>query len=386
MGHGLIKDRGRLLAIFASVLGALVLAAPASATPNATMTTVNTSVDGANGCQNGNPAVNCNQYAGKQFVWLSGGPGNTNFTRDGQYFFVVLKPGGQNSAVNDTVPPVTGDDNLSDEWDPYTNRTFTVQGGKITAYHGTHTFDQDENAGNEWKIRLLPYSDGKPQPNSPYIMQVCYLGNGNLDSAADDQYPVDPSDCKMDMFKMMPDDDTTPPECPSPVFSVAPNGDHIVTQMFRDTGGLEFIDVVDMTNVNFQLFDFFPGTEDWVKLVGTQQYPNQTSRAQILAWDVAGNVAQCDPVITRLRLSRAGARTKTFRRLTRNEDTVTIRNGRPGLSKLRVTVNGRHFTVRLRPGQRTKLRIGKALTRKNNTVRVRGYGKAGANARLMIAN
>jgi hypothetical protein len=43
----------------------------------ADFTTVNEGVDGTGHCQNGNPNVNCNVYDGKQYVWLSSGPGTS---------------------------------------------------------------------------------------------------------------------------------------------------------------------------------------------------------------------------------------------------------------------------------------------------------------------
>ena len=54
--------------------------------------TVDTAVDGNGHCKNGNPAVNCNQYDGKEFVWLNGGPAANGLGPDGQYFFAVLAP------------------------------------------------------------------------------------------------------------------------------------------------------------------------------------------------------------------------------------------------------------------------------------------------------
>jgi hypothetical protein len=55
---------------------------------------VNAGVDGTGDCQNGNPNVNCNIYDGKPYVWLNGGP-SVAYVGDGDYFFAVLAPGGQ---------------------------------------------------------------------------------------------------------------------------------------------------------------------------------------------------------------------------------------------------------------------------------------------------
>ena len=155
--------------------------APAAAlgVSGAGYTTVNTAVDGTGHCKNGNPAVNCNIYDGKQFVWLNGGPAAGGLGPDGQYFFAVLAPGGQPN------PNDGGAKNLSDDFDTYQNRTFTVTNGEVSAYGGTH----DKQIP---LIRLAP-TPTPPNPGGVYIMAICSLGAG---------YPVAPRSCKYDAFKV----------------------------------------------------------------------------------------------------------------------------------------------------------------------------------------
>ena len=143
----------------------------------AAFTTTNTYVDGTGHCKNGNENVNCNIYDGKDYVWLNGGP-SVAYVGDGSYFFAVLDPGGQ-AAPNDGSP-----NNLSSPHDAYTNRTFTVAGGVVT-YSGTHDFDSN-------KIRLMEYNDTS-NPGGVYILAICSLAN---------DYPVKPSSCKYDAFKV----------------------------------------------------------------------------------------------------------------------------------------------------------------------------------------
>jgi hypothetical protein len=169
------------IAVVAMTMVALLPAASAGANtpvPHAAFTTVNENVDGTGHCQNGNPNVNCNIYDGKQYVWLNGGP-VAGELGDGTFFFAVLEPSGQ-SDPNDGSP-----DNLSDDFDAYTNRTFTLTGTDITAYGGTHDFSDN-------KIRLADYADTS-NPGGVYILAICSLADG---------YPVDPSDCKYDAFKI----------------------------------------------------------------------------------------------------------------------------------------------------------------------------------------
>jgi hypothetical protein len=117
-------DHRTRLSFAGSLLAVCALAAATTyAVSGAGFTTVNEGADGPDHCENGNPQVNCNLYDGKPFVWLNGGPAANGLGPDGQYFFAVLEPGGQPN------PNDGGSKNLSDDFDAYTNRTFTVSGG-----------------------------------------------------------------------------------------------------------------------------------------------------------------------------------------------------------------------------------------------------------------
>src|SRR6266536_859532 len=145
-----LRPRVAGLIMFATLVAtACVVLWPATAGANspvtgAAFTSVNEAVDGTGHCANGNPNTNCNIYDGKKLVWLNGGP-STAYVGDGSYFFAVLDPGGQ-ADPNDGAAK-----NLSDDFDAYTNRTFSVSGGTVS-YSGSHDFDSN-------KIRLMPYAD-----------------------------------------------------------------------------------------------------------------------------------------------------------------------------------------------------------------------------------
>ena len=145
------------------------------------------------------PAIDCNIYRQKAYVWLTGGPGSPALD-DGTYMFAVLAPGGQggNEGPNDCT-----DNNLSDDpntcpsdntgaGDAWQNRVFTVSGGQIQ-YSGTHDFVNG-------KIRLMPY-DNTPNNGDEYVMAVCQLPAVISDGA--NPPGVDPSDCKYDNFKVL---------------------------------------------------------------------------------------------------------------------------------------------------------------------------------------
>jgi hypothetical protein len=184
-----------VLALTIAMLPLFAGAASANPVTGAGFTTTNTSVDETGHCKNGNEDINCNIYDGKEFVWLNGGP-SVAYVGDGDYFFAVLVPGGQqdpNDGAANNLSDISPTSNTG-AGDAYTNRTFSVSGG-VVSYNGSHEF-----ANN--KIRLMPYDD-TTNPGGVYIMAICSLGE------LGDAYPVDASECKYDAFKIQ--EDETPP-------------------------------------------------------------------------------------------------------------------------------------------------------------------------------
>jgi hypothetical protein len=400
MRTGPSRNSIRVVALVLALAGLMVAATSAQAVSGAAFTTINSTADaGGTGagqglCHNGNGNVNCNQYFAKPFVWINGGP-DKNGLSDGTYFFAVLVPGNQpdpNDQPPNTFPKPRTDGNLSDDFDPYTNRTFTVKNGEIFSYSGTHDFGVDVNDNNEKKIRLFPYSD-TTNNGGVYILAICQLsGFDNQGNPTAPSYPVDPKDCKYDAFKIM--EDRTPPNCPPPTFGFNSNGLGIANQYISDAGGIDTIEIKNIFNLNVSPLqpgvNWFQGTTNTVHLTATEIVRGAGARIQIIVTDVGGNQSICDPVITalRARASLGGkARARTYR-VSRNEKVVTIRNGRPGLSRVTVTVNGRRFVARgLRAGETRRIRIASALRKSaRNKVTLRGHGKAGGRATIMIAS
>lgn len=196
----------KLLWVFAAaaLLTAVSIFA-AQAVSGAAFTTFNPWVDGLFKAVCKNSIINCNIYGIKQNVWLNGGPSANGLGPDGQYFFAVLVPGGQPN------PNDGGAKNLSDDYDSYTNRTFTVTDGEVSAYSGTHWLDSGNFLNPNRKycatkngclpngkpplIRLFPYADTS-NPGGVYILAICYIGPDGSG------YPVAPRDCKYDAFKV----------------------------------------------------------------------------------------------------------------------------------------------------------------------------------------
>jgi hypothetical protein len=366
-----------LLPLFAALLVIALASSPAQAQSGAAYTTTNQSPppggDGPGTCLNGNPGVNCNIYGNKAWVWTNGGPESNKLLPGGQYFFAVLAPGGQQNP-NDGTP-----ENLSDDYDTYQNRTFTVTDGEISAYAGTHDFDVDETDDNEKKIRLFPYAN-TPNPGGVYILAICYLGPTGT------SYPVDPRDCKYDAFKV-PDDDRTPPQCGNPQFSLNEAGQYTATEYFQDPGGLDYIKVRELTNVSYTIENFHLGTTGLVKLTATKITPGQRSRIVVEMRDVAGNMSVCDPVMASVKLNRSGSMRQVVRGLSAKEHIVRIHNGRPGLSRFKIRVNGKTYSLKLRPGQKRAISIRAALRKRGrNVVVLVGSGRPGGTANVLISN
>jgi hypothetical protein len=140
------------------------------------------------GCKNGT-GLNCNNYIGKDYVYMSGGPSQTvSGLADGSYFFAVLAPGAQNTFL-------TGDGLLST--DPVANRTFTTVGHEVDllAYDGTHL--EGVSPQGRPVIGLMPYAD-TPNNGGVYILAICQTGATST------------SQCKFDAFRVRNGDPTDP--------------------------------------------------------------------------------------------------------------------------------------------------------------------------------
>jgi hypothetical protein len=481
----------RFALVAAVIVGALAYATtPAWAVSGAGYTTVNTAVDGNNHCKNGNPGVNCNIYDGKEFVWLNGGPAANGLGPDGRYFFAVLVPGGQPD------PNDGGAKNLSDDYDAYTNRTFTVTNGEVSAYAGSHTFDSGSGGGAHPNgkppfIRLFPYAD-TTNPGGVYIMAICSLGAG---------YPVVPKSCKYDAFKVrsaakvqavlsgakyldanhngqrdsgevglagwtihivgtdgindtattdangdwtyttkehnassgttqytvseeqksgwaqtgntvdqsvtaggstvtlagfkysvtVPNDavsaasnllfgNVPPPVCVGPTFN---QDGSVLTMVVQDPVGIASIDVIYHANANVDILGFSPGVTSPVTVTATRIDPSLNYGLTIVVTNSVGATVECDPVAS---VVGAGS-TRVFRGLSHLENQVTLSNLSAVAQRVRVTVNGIRFTVRMRPGQVRTLDVSRAMhIGTQNVAKVKVLGRAGAKVAVAFSD
>jgi hypothetical protein len=140
------------------------------------------------GCKNGT-GLNCNNYLGKDYVFMSGGPSQTiSGLADGSYFFAVLAPGAQNTFLDGTGLLST---------DGVAARTFNTIGHEVdlSTYDGGHATGTSPQGRPV--IGLMPYAD-TPNNGGVYILAICQTGATST------------SQCKFDAFRVRNGDPTDP--------------------------------------------------------------------------------------------------------------------------------------------------------------------------------
>jgi hypothetical protein len=387
MRSGTARAR-RSLTLLCAVVALLVVAAPASAARLGSFTEINPTADGLGVgpggglCHNRWTSLLCNQFYSERFVWMQAGQSG-NKLPDGNYFFTVMVP--SLSLNPNDVAPAKADKNLSDDHDSYKNRTFTVKAGKIFSYTPQagatpHDISSDTSDAGEKKLRLFPFTS-TTSSGGVYILSICPLVKNKSGAVV---YPVNYNSCWYDAFKIYRDYEA--PACPRPTFGVNSAGQKTATQMFSDPGGIDTINIVNYPNIAVAPLqpgvNWYQGTTSLIELTATKIDQSSPSSIEIIVKDVAGNESRCDPVLTTLK----GGRAQTHR-VTGAERYVGIQNGRPGLKRIVVVVNGRRFVVRgLRSGAKASLKIGSALRPgRGNVVKLLGSGGRGS-ATLMISN
>ena len=161
---------------FATLLLMLAALAPAAVTadaPKLTGAVYTSNQDGS--------VIDENIYPSADAVYLTGGPcsGGSSLP-DGDYYFQVTDPGGQNVLSTD----------------PYTNRDFTISGGKITATSGSHVTNSSVCGGIT--IQLYPYTASR---NGEYKLWVTPVSEA-LKCLANETDPFC-GDTKTDNFKAL---------------------------------------------------------------------------------------------------------------------------------------------------------------------------------------
>jgi hypothetical protein len=346
----------------------------------------------ASECHNGNPAVNCNQYTGKQFVYLNGGPTHNQLSPDGVYFFAVLAPSGQANPSDGVAQ------NLSYPYDCYQNREIWISGGEVkgvihstdpSCFHntsvlpvGTPHFMASGAQGNF--VQLFPYAD-TPNPGGVYIMAVCWVGASATLPAAPltlaNPTNVDPSTCKYDAFKVQFDD--VPPTCK--LFQIINGPPKQIEVVVQDAGAGLLSVQYSGTNLASVTFPnpLVVGQTDPFYLFATKDDQTLGSTFALTITDAGGNVTNCDPAFglplhVRAASVRAGHRA-VIGGVTGDEARLALTNPSRTVRSAVVRINGHRFaTIALGSKRLAHLDLTAGLrAHRKNVVSVSAAGPVG---------
>jgi hypothetical protein len=183
--------------------------------------------------------------------------------------------------------------------------------------------------------------------------------------------------------------DTTPPVCTIDAQGRNVDGRGFIRFRVRDNGGgLNRYEIVYRRNATVVVDQFTPGTTSPVFITATAVNPALSLGVTVDVFDVAGNRATCDPIV--LVMSRVDDQPEdvTFTDVPASDSKVTVVNGKPGMRKVRMIVNGVKFKEHdLQDDEVRKFDIASAMRPgSSNTVTVRARGKKGATAVIMIAD
>jgi hypothetical protein len=179
--------------------------------------------------------------------------------------------------------------------------------------------------------------------------------------------------------------DATPPSCALTGVVAGPPKQIQITAQDTD-GGLGSITVTTSVNATVAVPAFTTGTTAPVVVTATKIDQSTSAEVALTVTDVAGNVTDCDPVITELVRDSGRADAQSFSGITQAEHLVTIVNDSPGLRNLGVDVNGRKVTrVHLVDGQTVTLDLGSAMRPgSHNTITLTATGGSGGTATVVI--
>lgn len=150
--------------------------------------------------------------------------------------------------------------------------------------------------------------------------------------------------------------------------------------------GMASIQVLQASNATVEIQPFDPGTKGALIVIATKVDPNKASRVRLRATDLAGNVTECDPVLTE-ELRVAGRPVPSvYGDVPPEERFVTVFNGDPGLRMLEVEVNGQRFRMTgLRPGEERTLDVSAAIREGQTSIfSLTSHGKPGGSATVLI--
>jgi hypothetical protein len=181
--------------------------------------------------------------------------------------------------------------------------------------------------------------------------------------------------------------DTTPPSCALTGVVAGPPKQIQITVQDSDSGLLSVVPT-ESNNATVQVPPFVPGTTSPQVVTATKIDQSQGAQVALQVTDMAGNVTNCDPAILGLQRGAHKAHPLTVRHLARAESKITLLDGKPGLRRVRISVNGRSLgSVALRGGQERVVSVARAMHRgKTNTITLTPVGAPGSSATVVVSD
>jgi hypothetical protein len=152
--------------------------------------------------------------------------------------------------------------------------------------------------------------------------------------------------------------------------------------------GLASVQVLESDNATVNIPSFEQGTDEPLIVVGTKIDQTRSSRVRLRVTDLAGNMTECDPVLTQEVRKNGKPESSTHAGIPPEEHVVTVYNGDPGLRMLAIDVNGRKFKMTgLRPGEERSLDVASAVTPGMDSIfTLTAHGEPGGGATVMIGD
>jgi hypothetical protein len=174
-----------------------------------------------------------------------------------------------------------------------------------------------------------------------------------------------------------------PPTCELTRLGTDVQGRAFIEVTVQNTLGLVGIVATLSENAAIVIPPFATGATDPVRVTAAKLDQTLGAQVALSATDTAGSVTDCDPVVARL---STGSGAQVFTGLPQAEHVITVHNGTPGLTQVRVIANGHRFTITGLHTKETRSLDVAAASRPGirNTIIVRGYGPPGAGADMPI--
>jgi hypothetical protein len=150
--------------------------------------------------------------------------------------------------------------------------------------------------------------------------------------------------------------------------------------------GLESIAITRKENATVSIPGFHVGTQAPVVVKARKVDPGARSVVELRITDICEEVITCDPVLTLQVREHGKPATDTVSNLPQAEGKVTVINGSPGVTALRIEVNGTPFVLAgLADGEQRTADVSSVMLPGNgNTIVLTAQGKPGGSAEVII--